>query len=52
VRRSRDLAEAIVARGGLRGAVSAERKRPRLVDYIVVLAATAMFVVSLVVLHL
>jgi len=52
VRRSRDLAEAIVARGGLSGAVSAERKRPRLVDYIVVLAATAMFVVSLVVLHL
>jgi energy-coupling factor transporter transmembrane protein EcfT len=52
VRRSRDLAEAIVARGGLGGAVSAERKRPRFVDYIVVVAATALFVVSLVVLHL
>jgi energy-coupling factor transporter transmembrane protein EcfT len=52
VRRSRDLAEAIIARGGIGGTVSAERKRPRLVDYVVIAAAAALYVVSLVVLHL
>jgi energy-coupling factor transporter transmembrane protein EcfT len=52
VRRSRDLAEAMIARGGIGGTVSAERKRPRLVDYVVIAAAAALYVVSLVVLHL
>jgi energy-coupling factor transporter transmembrane protein EcfT len=52
VRRSRDLAEAIIARGGIGGTVSAERKRPRLVDYVVIAAAAALYVVTLVVLHL
>ncbi len=52
VRRSRDLAEAMIARGGIGGTVSAERKRPRFVDYVVIAAATALYVVCLVVLHL
>jgi len=52
IRRGRDMAEAMVARGGLGGAVSAGRKRPRLVDWIVLVAATALGVVTLAVLHL
>lgn len=52
VRRSRDLAEAMIARGGIGGTVSAERKRPRFVDFIVIAAAAALYVVCLVVLHL
>jgi energy-coupling factor transporter transmembrane protein EcfT len=52
MRRSRDLAEAMIARGGIGGTVSAERKRPRLVDYVVIVAAAALYVVCLAVLHL
>jgi energy-coupling factor transporter transmembrane protein EcfT len=52
IRRGRDMAEAMVARGGLGGAVSAERHRPRLADWIVLVAAAALGVVTLAVLHL
>ncbi len=42
----------MIARGGIGGTVSADRKRPRLVDYVVIVAAAALYVVCLVVLHL
>jgi energy-coupling factor transporter transmembrane protein EcfT len=52
IRRARDLAEAMMARGGLGGSVSAGRRRPGVLDVIVLAAATTLCVVSLAVLHL
>jgi energy-coupling factor transporter transmembrane protein EcfT len=54
IRRARDLAEAMMARGGVGGSVSvaAARKRPGIVDAIVLTTVLAVGVVSLVVLHL
>ena len=52
IRRARDLAEAMVARGGVHGTVSATRLRPRIVDMLVVVAIAALGAVSLAVLHL
>ncbi len=52
IRRARDLAEAMVARGGLGGSVSAGRRGPGVLDVFVLVAAAALCVVSLVVLHL
>jgi len=50
--RARDLAEAMMARGGLGGSVSAGRRRPGVLDVCVLVAAGALGVVSLAVLHL
>jgi energy-coupling factor transporter transmembrane protein EcfT len=52
IRRARDLAEAMEARGGIGGAVSATRTAPGVLDAFVLVAATALFVVCLTVLHL
>ena len=52
IRRAHDLAEAIIARGGLGGSVSAGRRSPGVLDVFVLVAAAALCVVSLVVLHL
>jgi energy-coupling factor transporter transmembrane protein EcfT len=52
IRRGRDLADAMNARGGMNGVVSAIARRPRLVDYTVLTAVTALGVVCLFVLHL
>jgi energy-coupling factor transporter transmembrane protein EcfT len=52
IRRARDLAEAMTARGGSDGAVSASRNGPRVVDVFVFVASTALFTACLTVLHL
>jgi energy-coupling factor transporter transmembrane protein EcfT len=52
IRRARDLSEAMVARGGIGGAVSATRTAPGVLDAFVLAAATALFVGCLAVLHL
>jgi energy-coupling factor transporter transmembrane protein EcfT len=52
LRRARDLADAMVARGGIGGAVSASTQRMRLPDAIVLLLVTALGVVTIAVLHL
>jgi energy-coupling factor transporter transmembrane protein EcfT len=52
IRRARDLAEAMIARGGLGGSVSAGRQGPGVLDVFVLVAAAALCVVSLAVLHL
>jgi energy-coupling factor transporter transmembrane protein EcfT len=52
MRRARDLAEAMTARGGLGGAVSVTTRRPRLVDAFVLVGVTALCVVCIWVLHL
>ncbi len=54
IRRARDLAEAMTARGGIGGSVSvsAVRKGPGVVDALVLATVVALGVVSLVVLHL
>jgi energy-coupling factor transporter transmembrane protein EcfT len=52
IRRAHDLAEAMLARGGLGGSVSAGRRGPGVLDVFVLVAAAALCVVSLVVLHL
>jgi energy-coupling factor transporter transmembrane protein EcfT len=52
IRRGRDLADAMTARGGMNGVVSAVSRRPRLVDYAALAAVTALGVVCLFVLHL
>jgi energy-coupling factor transporter transmembrane protein EcfT len=52
IRRARDLAEAMIARGGLGGSVSANRRGPGVLDAFVLVAAAALCVASLVVLHL
>jgi energy-coupling factor transporter transmembrane protein EcfT len=54
IRRARDLAEAMMARGGIGGSVSvsASRSRPGLVDILVLVTVVALGVVTLVVLHL
>ncbi|HTL86989.1 MAG TPA: energy-coupling factor transporter transmembrane component T [Acidimicrobiia bacterium] len=52
VRRGRDLAEAMIARGGVEGAVSAGAGRVRVTDVIIVVAVAALGVVCLAVLHL
>ncbi len=52
IRRARDLAEAMIARGGLGGSVSAGRRSPGVLDVFVLIAAAALCIVSLVVLHL
>jgi energy-coupling factor transporter transmembrane protein EcfT len=52
IRRGRDLADAMTARGGMNGVVSAVSRRPRLVDYFALATMTALGVVCLFVLHL
>ena len=52
IRRARDLAEAMMARGGLGGAVSATARAPGVLDVAVLLAVLAVCVVSIAVLHL
>jgi energy-coupling factor transporter transmembrane protein EcfT len=52
IRRARDLADALVARGGIGGSVSAERARFGSGDAFVLIAVTALCVVAVVVLHL
>jgi energy-coupling factor transporter transmembrane protein EcfT len=52
MRRARDLAEAMTARGGLGGAISVTTRRPRVADYAVLAGVTALCVVCIVVLHL
>ena len=52
IRRARDLAEAMIARGGLGGSVSASRRGPGVLDAFVLVGAAALCVASLVVLHL
>jgi energy-coupling factor transporter transmembrane protein EcfT len=54
IRRARDLAEAMMARGGIGGSVSvsAGRNRPGIVDVLVLTVVVALGVVALVVLHL
>jgi energy-coupling factor transporter transmembrane protein EcfT len=52
VRRGRDLAEAMIARGGVGGAVSAGADRVRFTDILLVLATAALGAVCLAVLHL
>lgn len=52
MRRARDLAEAMIARGGLGGAIAADIQKPRLVDAFVLVCAIALCVVVLAVLHL
>ncbi|HWS45783.1 MAG TPA: energy-coupling factor transporter transmembrane component T [Acidimicrobiia bacterium] len=51
IRRARDLAEAMVARGGIGGSVSATRARLRVSDALVLLAATAVCAVTLVLVY-
>ncbi len=52
IRRARDLSEAMMARGGTGGAVSAGRTGPGVLDWFVLAGATALFAVCLAVLHL
>jgi energy-coupling factor transport system permease protein len=52
IRRARDLAEAMTARGGVGGAVSADSQRPGVLDGFVLVAAVGLGVVTLGVLHL
>jgi energy-coupling factor transporter transmembrane protein EcfT len=52
IRRARDLADAIVARGGIAAGGSLPGARFRLIDAAVLVASTALCVVSLAVLHL
>ena len=52
IRRARDLGDAIVARGGLHGGVSADRSRLRASDWTVLLLATAATAGALAVLYL
>jgi energy-coupling factor transporter transmembrane protein EcfT len=52
IRRARDLAEAMIARGGLGGSVSAGRQGLGVLDVFVLVATAALCVVSLAVLHL
>ena len=52
VRRARDLAEAIIARGGTGGSVSEGRSAPGVLDWFVLAGAAALYGVSLAVLHL
>jgi energy-coupling factor transport system permease protein len=52
IRRARDLADAMVSRGGIHGGVSATRTRLRLADVFALLAVTALCVVAVGVLHL
>jgi energy-coupling factor transporter transmembrane protein EcfT len=52
IRRARDLADAIVARGGLTGGGEIAGARFRFADALVLIATTALCVVSLTVLHL
>jgi len=52
IRRARDLGDALVARGGVGGSVSAERARFGLADAFVLIAVVALCVVALAVLHL
>jgi energy-coupling factor transporter transmembrane protein EcfT len=52
IRRARDLADAMMARGGLGGAVSATRRGPGVLDFAVLLAVLAVCVVCLAVLDL
>ena len=47
LRRGRDVAEAITARGGLGGAVAAEAGRPRAADALVLVAVSALTVATL-----
>ena len=51
IRRARDLGDAIVARGGLHGGVSADRSRLRAIDWSVLLLTTAAAVGALAVLY-
>ncbi len=52
IRRARDLADAIIARGGIGGAVSAEAGRFRALDASVLVASTAVSAVAIVFLYL
>jgi len=52
IRRARDLGDAIVARGGLHGGVSADRSRLRAIDWSVLLLTAAAAVGALAVLYL
>jgi energy-coupling factor transporter transmembrane protein EcfT len=52
IRRGRDLADSMLARGGLHGAVSATSTRPHLRDAIALVVVTALGAVCLFVLHL
>jgi energy-coupling factor transporter transmembrane protein EcfT len=52
MRRAHDLGEAMVARGGVGGTVSATRTGPGIVDWFVIVGAAALYVVCLAVLHL
>jgi energy-coupling factor transporter transmembrane protein EcfT len=52
IRRARDLADAIEARGGLRAGANLPPVRTRVADGLVLFASTALCVVSLAVLHL
>jgi energy-coupling factor transporter transmembrane protein EcfT len=52
IRRARDIAEAMVARGGLKGGVTAADRRLGLADVFVLLATIALCVVAVAVLHL
>jgi energy-coupling factor transport system permease protein len=52
IRRARDLADAIEARGGLGAGANLPPARTRVTDGLVLLASTALCVVSLAVVHL
>jgi energy-coupling factor transporter transmembrane protein EcfT len=52
LRRARDLADAMEARGGFGGGVSSGRNGPAFVDWVVLIGLTALAVVTLGVLHL
>jgi energy-coupling factor transporter transmembrane protein EcfT len=52
MRRARDIAEAMVARGGVDGGVAVADRRLRPADYLVLTATVAVCVVSVAVLHL
>lgn len=52
IRRARDLGDAIVARGGLHGGVSADRSRLRAIDWSVLLLTTAAAAGALAVLYI
>jgi energy-coupling factor transport system permease protein len=52
IRRARDLADAMISRGGIHGGVSATRTRLGVSDVVALLAVTALCVVAVGVLHL
>jgi energy-coupling factor transporter transmembrane protein EcfT len=52
IRRARDLSDAMVARGGIGGAVSATRAGPGVLDAFVLVGTAALFAMCLFVLHL